>query len=580
MADLNWSFTLSDAMSGPASAIVASLKDMQGKLSSIDAKLKGTEKATKAAGGEMRTFGEKARDAFSAFDHALGIVGKVGEFVRGAAELGGRGIEGVFKFEEASVEALSFKENTLASFKTLLGSSKEAEAFFQKSALLGKASPFKTKDVVASYRSLLGAGFTKEEVPNVFQGIGDVSAMSGFSSDVIQRLQLAFAEIMSTGRLEGRQLRMVLIDAAGAGISAPAIATSLAKNLNIPFNDALARLHSDAVESRTAIKAILDTIATKAGGGILGGGAKAYENTFSGIKSTLESTFDEFFYLLEGGTERVAGFTALKGAMMNLRGALMNTTPEGKHLQDSVVGAFNNITTSIFGTLSGPDGLKNMSDLVDRVAFGIDNVGKVAGFAFEAAVAGLKSFGAALGITQTSTGNLSSIFDGPMSPERLEQIRIAFVKFGDEAGTRMGTLASSLTVIANALDKIAGAMTFVSKATDMFPDPSVVAKAQVEYAARDTSKDWLAKPASAVPGWMSNPSGAISDWSDPHPAGMAKTPGGGNGAAGGAQTNTFNVTVDASGTKDPGEVARATALALRDAIPPFVRRMSTQAGGD
>lgn len=568
--ELNWNFSLQDEISKPVHDMVAALntmtkalKDAAGELADVEGSVQKTGRGVESAGGSFKDFA-------LTLDATLGIIGKVGGALWDLGSLAGKGI---FDFEKEAIGALDFKETTLASLQVLLGSAKEAQEFFQNAAWLGKATPFQTKDVVESYKRLLSAGFSKEEVPIVFQALGDASAMTGFDPQVISRMTHTFAEIMAQG-FNGRTMRMALIDAAGSGLSATKMDEELAKQLGVSPDQVQGMVETGGVAGRTAIQAMVNVLRDTAGGGIIGGGMVAQADTFSGIMSTLESTFSDFFLTLDGSASDVKGFGVLKGALMNMREALDTTTPAGKRLQATVVGAFDSMTTSLFGVLNGPDGLAMMETFVTKIATGVEDFGKLAGVGFDAAEAGILSFADALGLTKNS---VTGLFDGPLTKEKIDVLRTQLVEMAKEGGTELAKFAKALAEIAGSLDHISATINVI-RSVDDYGRNAIIGVRNLGLAFQGKQEGYYLTSThkQATLDLDGNPlSGTPAMPSDVATQSLAKQP----GAPAAMPFHVGGVTVNVYPQGgEPRDHADATADALSRVLEEHSRKMSVQGG--
>jgi tape measure domain-containing protein len=554
--NLNWNFNLMDGIRGPAAEMAASLEFLTKKLGSASGAVDELEKAMRASKGSSAA----ASGGLAEFGLQLSAIK---ELAGPLMEAGRWALEKGWDFEKKSIEALEFKENTLTSFQVLLGSAKEAQEFFNEAAWLGRATPFQTRDVVAQFQRLLSAGFTKAEVPVVFQAVGDAAAQRGFSTDVMNNITNALSHAMASGGHNmGRVLQMLQFDAAGTGFQRGRFMEILAKNLGINKEGVDALLSSGQVSGREFVKAFIDDMAETAGGGITGGGMKKMENTFRGIMNTLEGTFQEFFFLKPGGADDVKGFVTLKNAMMNVRDALNVTTPAGKALQDSVVGAFDHITKALFGTLEGPDGLANVQHIIQQAAVAFEDLADVADIGLSGMTAMVTSFLQGVGLMH---GSAEDLFSGPMSKEELEKNRVAFQEFGKSVGEALSGVVTVLQLMKEVWDDV---KPFFSWMTDhpaalrMLISAAPGGQALVQVADHLTNKTLERKAKQAE-------------------ADMAKTAGAPGSPYYGPPLPPINVNVDASGHPDPKAVGEAAKGGVRSALQEhsdLMRKTAYQAG--
>lgn len=575
--NLNWNFNLMDGVAGPAADMASALAVLSKQFQGMSKTLDVFEQRVRQGGMGLKDVAKEAKESKSAFSGVTAALGEIGLAIQGVRELAGPGLEmagwawdQAWDFGKKGLEALAFKETTLASFQTLLGSAKEAQDFFGQAAWLAKATPFQTKDVVEQYQRLLSAGFTKQEVPVVFQMVGDAAALRGFDPQVMNHITNALAHIMSSAPSQmGGALRMLSMDAAGTGFNRGKLNTVLGKAMGVDPESVEGLLSAGKITSRQLVASIIDQMA-EAGGGMTGGRMKALENTWQGITSTLESTFQDFFLTKAGTSDDVKGFQVMKEAAINLRTALDTTQGAGKHLQDAVVGAFSNIATAIFGVGTGPDGLSRMQQLIEKAAIGVDNFGKLASIGFEAAWEGVLAFGDELGLTKDKIGGL---FDGPLDGAKLEVLKTQLVEMAKEAGTELAKFAKSLVSIAGSLETISDTINIARTADDYGRNMvlgfrnaghAIAGGDQEGYYRTDTHRQ-------ATLDLDGNPLKKGDAKMDKSPASTPK----------GAGAVTVQVLVDARGAKDPSAVADAAKSGTMSGLQQHsdsMRRVAEQGG--
>ncbi len=378
MEQFQWMFRLYDSMSGPA-------KTITGSLGNVEKALKGLPEAA-----------AMAQDGFK-------------RLIDGALEVGRIAIEGG-KF---ALEALSFKESTLESFKLMLGTKEAAIDFFNTAKGFGRLTPFETEDVVKGFQQLKSAGFSKQEVPIVFQAVGDVAAASGFDKQVMDRLAYAFGQIKNGGaHMLTHALREVVINGSRAGLSTDKIYTNMGKILGVDSKTAQEMAHKGRITADVAMAAILDTIkATASGGKDLGQGMLNQATTIKGLLSTIKSAPMDLF--LDMDLDKLQGFQGVKKFLQGLADTLNPASDAGQrlrvqleHIVDAVggwlgsfsledmVGAFNELISVVRTTMSGFDAFKNGMTAVLEPTFellaGLDGgAGSARGFALAMGVVGM-----------------------------------------------------------------------------------------------------------------------------------------------------------------------------------------------
>lgn len=388
---LEWVYSLYDKVSGPAGRIQKSLQGIGGTLGGLPANI-----ALVQQGLDM--------------------------LISGAAQLG-RAIVDASQF---AVNALAFKESTLASFELMLGTKKAAEDFFDKAKGFGKLTPFETEDVVKSFQNLLQAGFTQQEVPIVFQALGDVAAGKGFNKQVIDQLTLAFGQIRAKGRLMGDDLRQVL----NAGVGQQGIFENIAKQLGIDPTSVSKVMEAGRVSADVAITAMLDTIRDKfSGGQELGQGMLNQATTIRGLFSTLASVPMDLF--LDINLEKSPGFKGLKLFLGNLAKVLNPDEAAGTKLK----GLIESVVNDVGGMLGRID----MNALVD----GFDKFVEIA----KVAIDGAKAFGDGVMTILQPTIDLLSTMEGG------ERRTVGFVDSMRVLGYALGGIVNVVLLIGGGIAK-------------------------------------------------------------------------------------------------------------------------------
>lgn len=351
MADsIRVGIALDDLVSGPAKKAAKGVRGVTSELGKLDKKLKKADqlmaKSLFAKGGQFgertkmpvaakifqgigRTFGPQASGKAIRFASALGRADdglkQIGSSLGGVASaaasgigaavsavavltaaLAAAGVAAVYlgtklavSFGKAALAAGAFRETSLLSFETLLKSKKAADDVFKSAVKMASVTPFKTTDVVSSFKSLLGFGFKTTELERTFTAIGDLAAIKG-DPTLLGRLAVVFGQIKGKGKLQGDEL----LQLAEAGLSTADVMDALAKSLGKNRSEILKMQAAGKISSEMAIEAILSTIEKK-----FGGGMGKLSATLTGLISTLVSRPTELFFAAfdrPGGLSRFA----------------------------------------------------------------------------------------------------------------------------------------------------------------------------------------------------------------------------------------------------------------------------------
>ena len=106
----------------------------------------------------------------------------------------------------SAIKAAGDFQQTEISFKTMLGSGREAQKFLKELADFAAATPFSFNDLTAASQKMLAMGFASKEIIPMLTSIGDASAGS---ADKIQRITLALGQMNMKGRVTGEEMRQL-----------------------------------------------------------------------------------------------------------------------------------------------------------------------------------------------------------------------------------------------------------------------------------------------------------------------------------------------------------------------------------
>lgn len=257
------------------------------------------------------------------------------------------------------IDAVSFKENTLIAFQTLLGSREEAERMMREAVRFAAATPFETRDVIDAYQRLLTDRFKPAEIPVVLKAVGDLAALKGFSKEIIDRALRAIGQIRSKQRLQGEELDQL----AEAGVSRGKVYEVLGRRLGVTAEQARKLQEAGRISADLGVVAVLETIRDTISGGRLGSLIDGFSRSISGLWSTLRSRSLDLFMDINPAPVR--------GLLQNL---VTLTDPEGRvgarlkaMLERYVGGAFR----AVFGSLAEATDPKaaeaNLMRLLDQV---------------------------------------------------------------------------------------------------------------------------------------------------------------------------------------------------------------------
>jgi hypothetical protein len=438
-------FELVDRASRPASSIASAIRSAERALVPL---ARAAPKADKALGGVLSQF-VKFKGAGPFVIDPLNAGMRV---LSGLADVAVQTVSAIasasWNMGEFAVKSLAFKESTLTSFRLMLGTEQAATRVFDQAVRFAARTPLQTEEVVRGFKSLLSAGFTEQQLPVMFQALGDIHAASGFNPEVIPRITAQFAQIKGLNRVTMEDLRSITNWSGQAGIGVQAIWAGVAKRMNTTVANVAAMQHAGTLSADAFFGGFLEAVATRSGGKV-GGIMEAQADSLVGLWSTISSVPSDM--LLKMSMKEVPGFDALKGALINVRTLFDETSEAGKRVQAVVKASFNSVFTQLFGDWSGPEGLSRMEELVRRIADGFERfvAGVRVGFGFLGGV--MSGFAQGLGVAGSEA---ASLFEGPLDPARIELMVAQFRAFGRQLGKDLGTIAGLAERILSLFDRI------------------------------------------------------------------------------------------------------------------------------
>ncbi|MBP2638444.1 MAG: hypothetical protein H6Q72_4351 [Firmicutes bacterium] len=160
----------------------------------IGANSSGLRKELQASKRQLnRAFGSEAMAASNA------TVERAGELMGVLAV--GMGVVGV----KAVKMAADMEQNRIA-FETMLGSAQSANTFLQQLQDFAEKTPFTFDGLVTGSKRMLAMGFTVEEILPSLTAFGDAVAAVGGSTEVLDRVTLAFGQMKAKQRVSAEEI--------------------------------------------------------------------------------------------------------------------------------------------------------------------------------------------------------------------------------------------------------------------------------------------------------------------------------------------------------------------------------------
>lgn len=226
----------------------------------ISADSSGLRRELAASQRQMkRAFGSEGMAISSGVIGGLGLV---------TAALGGVGI--------AAVKMAADMEQNKIAFTTMLGSAQAAESMLSQLATFAEKTPFEFTGLVNSTKRLLAYGYTAQEIIPTLTSIGDAVAAMGGSSEVLDRVTLAFGQMKAKGFVSGEEMRQL----AEAGIPAWQF---LANAIGKTIPEAMKLAEDKALNAEAAMAGMLAQMTTKYGGMM-----EKQSGTITGILSNIK----------------------------------------------------------------------------------------------------------------------------------------------------------------------------------------------------------------------------------------------------------------------------------------------------
>jgi tape measure domain-containing protein len=269
------------------------------------------------------------------------LAGTAGWAVRQITSLPGLLTAGVVGFGAKMVlDAVTFRQNTEVALRTVLGFREVAAKALEEATRFAARTPFTTQQVVDAYKRLAIAGFKPVEIPVILKGVGDLSAMQGFSQEAVNRIITALTQIRAKGRIQGEELMQL----AEAGAPLAKIYERIGARLGVTAQQARKFIEAGRVSSDLGIVAVLEAIRDTVSGGRLGGLMDQFADTLTGLWSTLRSRPFEFFKDIR--------ITPLENLLRNLVAITDTTSSLGQRLKAGLESAIGAGVQSLFGPLA------------------------------------------------------------------------------------------------------------------------------------------------------------------------------------------------------------------------------------
>lgn len=217
----------------------------------------------------LKATADHARDQFGEVSAAVDRVSN-GMLALSAA---GFGVIGM------TVKLAATNEQTELAFTSLLGSAEKAQAFLDDMRTFAASSPFEFTDLTNAARRMLALGFSAEQIKPMLTAVGDAVAAMGGGKEMIDGVVLALGQMQAKGKVSAQEMNQL----AERGIPAWEM---LAKSMGISIPEAMKKSEQGAIDSTTAINAIVTGMQDKFGG-MMDKQAKTTAGRWSNLVDTL-----------------------------------------------------------------------------------------------------------------------------------------------------------------------------------------------------------------------------------------------------------------------------------------------------
>lgn len=335
-----------------------------------------------------------------------------------------------FDAGKMAIGVAAFKESTQIGFKAMLGTQAAAGQIMRDAQKMTQHTNLPLENVLGSYRQILGAGFQKGDVPNLFQAFADVAAFNGNDSRIIDDFTNIFGEIRARGVFEMEKLQEIFRASSGV-IDKNTVMKNIAENLNIGVDEVADALRRGQVKANSGLNAVLRAIQSTSGGKV-GLGMLDQASSLGGLIARVVDLPKQLLFGMDFGNSQ--GFQALKGMLKNILALFHEADGAGQRVQSSLFKAFDDLFFKLFGNLSGESGKARIEEVLDKVLSNVEFFWD----AFLAGIAGVKAF-------------LESFFDAldPTGKKDFTNMSKMFVEIGNSLGFVLANLLDGLVSFLN-----------------------------------------------------------------------------------------------------------------------------------
>lgn len=173
-----------------------------------------------------------------------------------------------------SVKGAANLESMNAEFEVMLGNADAARYLVQQIQGMAAATPFETAGLIANVRMMMAFGQTANQAMSALKFLGDVA---GGSQEKLDRLTLAYSQVMAAGKLQGQDLLQFV----NAGFNPLQV-------LSEKTGKSMAQLRKDMEKGAISADMVRQAFETVTGpGGRFFGNMEKQSQTLNGLWSTM-----------------------------------------------------------------------------------------------------------------------------------------------------------------------------------------------------------------------------------------------------------------------------------------------------
>ncbi len=233
-----------------------------------------------------------------------------------------------------AIDAGTFREDTLLSFKQMGQSAQEADAMYEKVMDAADAIGLDKEVVVQKMALMMEGGMGAKEALRAVEVIADATQHLGAKAG--NKVGVLITKIQASGKID----KSMLGSLKQFGIGEAALYAELAKVTGKSLAEVKTAVATGAIDAKTGIEAVENAIEAKMGGM----GEKAGKSLIRSL-GDIPDQFARLFDHISTG----AGGDALKGALSAISGGL--TGAAGEKLKASLNDFYGNLGTMLFGSI-------------------------------------------------------------------------------------------------------------------------------------------------------------------------------------------------------------------------------------